>query len=99
MNIANLTGLEYRTGLHYFYLHLNHISAISAIANLANLTVLYLQINRISDIGPWVQNEGLGTGNLVNVQVNPLIVVDTRDSMSRDSTPCFFTIVWRKLQV
>jgi len=72
LNIANLTGLEYRTGLRYFYLHLNHISAISAIANLANLTVLYLQINRISDIGPLVQNEGLGTGDLVNVQVNSL---------------------------
>jgi Leucine-rich repeat (LRR) protein len=72
LNIADLTGLEYCTNLHYLYLYLNHISDISPIANLANLTVPYLQINQISDIGPLVQNEGLGTGDLVNVQVNPL---------------------------
>jgi hypothetical protein len=63
--------LEYCTDLHYLYLCLDRISDISPIANLANLTVLYLQINQISDIGPLVQNEGPGTGDLVNVQVNP----------------------------
>jgi Leucine-rich repeat (LRR) protein len=72
LNEANLTALEYCADLRYLYLYLNHMSDNSPIANLANLAVFYLQINQISDIGPSVQNEGLGTGDLVDVQVNPL---------------------------
>jgi Leucine-rich repeat (LRR) protein len=72
LNVANLARLGYCTDLHYLYRYLKHISDISAIANHTNLAVLYIQINQISDIGPSVQNEGLGTGDLVDVQVNPL---------------------------
>lgn len=72
MNIANLTELEYCTNLHYLYLYLNHISDILPPANLSMLKELHIYDNQISDISPLVQNEGLGTGDLVNLQVNPL---------------------------
>lgn len=47
--------------------------------NIASLTGLeyctnlyYLCLNHINDVSPLVENEGLGTGGLVNLQVNPL---------------------------
>ena len=72
MNIANLTGLEYCTNLHYLYLYLNHISDILPLANLAMLRELHIYDNQISDISPLVQNEGLAEGDMVYLQQNPL---------------------------
>ena len=48
------------------------MSDILPLANLAMLRELHIYDNKISDISPLVQNEGLGTGDLVNLQVNPL---------------------------
>ena len=80
MNIANGTGLEYCTNLHYLYLYLNHISDISSIPNLANPTALYLQINQISDIDLFVQNEELGTGEWVDLTAQtPVLVYQLSD--------------------
>jgi len=64
--IANLTSLT------WLGLYSNQVSDISSLANLTSLTLLYLHDNQISDIRPLVQNEGLGTGDLVNLQANPL---------------------------
>jgi hypothetical protein len=36
------------------------------------LTKLSLGYNEITDIGPLVENEGLGSGDVVNLFVNPL---------------------------
>ena len=62
-NLTNLTKL---------YLGNNRISDISALSNLTNLTVLRLFDNSISDISPLVANTGLGAGDLVDVERNPL---------------------------
>jgi len=72
LNIANLTGLEYCTNLHYLYLYLNHISDILPLANLAMLREPHIYDNQISDIAPLVENEGLGAGDEVSLTDNPL---------------------------
>ena len=50
----------------------NQISDISPLANLTSVTDLFLDGNQISDISPLVQNEGLGTGDYINLLSNPL---------------------------
>ena len=49
-NIADLTGLEYCTGLQELYLCRNQISNISAVTNLTGLTRLELGDNQVSNI-------------------------------------------------
>jgi len=64
--LANLTNLTVLSS------GWNQIEDISALANLTSLTELYLRSNQISDIRPLVQNEGLGTGDEVALNENPL---------------------------
>ena len=76
MNIANLTGLEYCTNLHYLYLYLNHISDILPLANLTNLTILSLNSNQISDISPLANITNLTWLNLDSnqiIDIKPLV--------------------------
>ena len=68
-DISAVTGL---TNLTYLGLWHNSISDISAVTGLTNLTSLYLDTNSISDISPLVTNTGLGDGDTINVQGNPL---------------------------
>ena len=69
-DISAVTGL---TNLTWLNLWGNPISDISPVAGLTNLTDLYLGGgNNISDISPLVANTGLGKGDTVNVQSNPL---------------------------
>ena len=58
-NIADLTGLEYATGLTTLNLMNNQIIDISPLADLASLTTLNLVDNQISDISPLVSLTGL----------------------------------------
>ena len=71
-NISNLTGLEHAINLIWLNLGYNSISDISAVSGLTNLTLLYLRDNSILDISPLVANTGLGSGDVVLVQANPL---------------------------
>jgi hypothetical protein len=48
------------------------------LADLTSLTELHLWDNEISDIYPLVQNTGLGAGDIVDVELNPL----TSDSIA-----------------
>ena len=64
--LANLTNLT------VLFLIDNWLSDVSPLANLTNLTSLYLWNNHISDISPLVTNTGLGTGDTVGLQDNPL---------------------------
>ena len=50
--IADLTGLEFATGLTRLYLERNQISDVSSLAGLTNLTHLNLSNNAIVDISP-----------------------------------------------
>ncbi len=68
-DIAVLAGL---TNLETLFLKSNNISDISALAGLTNLRGLTLQGNNISDISPLVANAGLGEGDSVFVDRNPL---------------------------
>jgi Leucine-rich repeat (LRR) protein len=70
--ISDISSLADFTNLTELHLGNNQISDISPLANFTNLIRLSLRNNQISDISPLVQNEGLGTGDLVNLQANPL---------------------------
>ena len=51
---------------------MNEISDISPLVDLTNLNKLRLWDNQISDISPLVQNEGLGSGDYIDLLDNPL---------------------------
>jgi Leucine-rich repeat (LRR) protein len=70
--ISNVSPLEGLTKLTYLYLGRNEISDIAALTGLNSLTRLSLTHNRISDISPLVQNAGLGAGDEVWLEYNPL---------------------------
>jgi hypothetical protein len=70
--ISDISPLASLTNLTWLGLNINQISDITPLANLTNLTSLYLSDNLITDISPLVQNEGLGTGDHVNLDGNPL---------------------------
>jgi len=67
-----ITSLSNLTNLTYLSLHANQISDISVLANFTDLMWLYLQNNLITNIYPLTQNGGLGTGDRVYLDGNPL---------------------------
>ena len=69
LDISAVAGL---TNLTRLYLEHNSVSDISAVAGLTKLTELNLWDNNVSDISPLVANVGLGSGDTINVQNNPL---------------------------
>ena len=71
-SITDLTGLEGATKLTWLELHNNFISDISPLKGLTNLRRLELHNNFISDISPLVANTGLGPGDVIIVNGNPL---------------------------
>jgi hypothetical protein len=70
--VSGIAPLANLTKLIYLSLHSNQISDISVLANLINLMWLYLQNNDITNIYPLAQNGGLGTGDRVYLDGNPL---------------------------
>ena len=42
------------------------------LSGLTRLESLFLRDNQISDAGPLVENQGLGEGDVVNLEANPL---------------------------
>ena len=68
-DVSAVSGLTNLTELH---LEDNSITDISAVSGLTNLTKLYLWGNNISDISPLVANTGLGSGDEILLQRNPL---------------------------
>ena len=68
-DVAPLAGL---TQLRELHICDNSISDVSPLAALTNLEELFLSINSISDLTPLVVNPGLGAGDRVNVERNPL---------------------------
>ena len=68
-DISALAGL---TSLIRLGLEGNEISDISALAGLTNLTWMRLRGNHISDLSPLVTNTGLGSGDQVLLNGNPL---------------------------
>ena len=71
-NITDMSAVSGLTRLTHLGLGSNSITDISAVSGLINLTKLYLWGNNISDISPLVANTGLGSGDEILVQRNPL---------------------------
>ncbi len=70
--MSNLTGLEYANNLTFLHLERTNIADISAVEKLTNLAELNLSDNNIEDLSPLVANTGLGGGDLIVVDRNPL---------------------------
>lgn len=68
-NISPLANLDY---LRTLELENNQIQDISALENLPSLMELELEDNQISDIAPLVNNPGIGRGDWVDLDGNPL---------------------------
>ena len=68
-DISSVAGLTNLTGLG---LGGNNVSDVSAVSGLTNLTLIDLSGNSISDVSPIVANAGLGEGDIVIVEGNPL---------------------------
>ena len=71
-DISNISAISGLTKLTDFELNGNNISNISPVSGLTNLAWLGLAGNSISDLSPLVSNMGLGEGDFVSVEVNPL---------------------------
>ena len=71
-NISDISAVVGLTNLTRLDLGRNNISDISAVVGLTNLTRLDLGRNNISDISPLVANTGLGSGDTVDMEGNPL---------------------------
>ena len=70
--VRRLAGIGAAANLARLHLDGQRIVDISELAGLANLTDVRLAYNRIEDIGPLVANEGLGEGDVIRLQGNPL---------------------------
>ena len=71
-NITDISSLVELTHLTYLELGYNHILDISSLSGLTHLTYLGLVGNSVSDISPLIANTGLGGGDSVYMQQNPL---------------------------
>jgi len=71
-NISDLTPLTKLVNTEWLYMADNQITDITPLKNLVNLTRLRLWNNQITDIKPLVDNEGLGQGDVVSLDNNPL---------------------------
>ena len=71
-NISDISPVAGLTNLRGLSLQTNNISDISAVVGLINLMHLNLGGNSILDIAPLVANSGLGSGDQVFLEENPL---------------------------
>ena len=70
--ISDLSPLADLTHLSRLALNSNSISDLSPLVGLTNLRWMRIAENNITDLSPLVANTGLGAGDVVNVQSNPL---------------------------
>ncbi len=71
-SITDLTPLSGLIRLERLYLSRNRLTDLKPLSGLTSLRSLSLSVNSITDISPLVSNTGLGTGDLVDVENNPL---------------------------
>ena len=71
-NISDISALEGLTKLRSLNLGDNSVSDLSPVAGLTDLTWVVLAANNITDLSPLVENTGLGIGDEVNLNGNPL---------------------------
>ena len=71
-SVSDISAVADLTNLTRLNLWGNSVSDLSPVERLTKLTELWLGDNNISDLSPLVANTGLGSGDTVNVQSNPL---------------------------
>ena len=71
-SVSDISPLARLSNLRLLDLGENSISNISVLAGLINLSGLWIDNNLISDLSPLVANSGLGSGDTVDVDRNPL---------------------------
>ena len=77
--ISDISALAGLTRLQYLNLDYNQISDISALAGLTQLDTLTIYSNQVTNLLPLVNNPGIGTGDMLYVDSNPL------DAISRNT--------------
>ena len=70
--VSDLSPLAGLTNLKRLFLWDNSVSDLSPLVELNGLTYLQIVANLVSDLSPLVANTGLGDGDVVDVQENPL---------------------------
>ncbi|MCA9445222.1 MAG: leucine-rich repeat domain-containing protein, partial [Candidatus Omnitrophica bacterium] len=70
--VCNLSSLRNLHDLEILNLRGNRVIGIAPLAGLTSLTSLNLYNNNIRDIQPLVENSGLGEGDWININENPL---------------------------
>ena len=70
--ITDISSLASLTGLYRLEMYDNQITDISPLSGLIRLVGLGLGRNHITDIAPLVSNRGLGSGDGVDLESNPL---------------------------
>jgi Leucine-rich repeat (LRR) protein len=71
-NISDISGIEYCTNLVTLNLEDNQLVDLSDLIGLANLNWIGLSNNQIVNINALVQNSGIGSGDTVYLNGNPL---------------------------
>ncbi|MDE0299504.1 MAG: leucine-rich repeat domain-containing protein [Candidatus Poribacteria bacterium] len=71
-NISDISPLSGLINLEFLFLAGNQLSGISTLSDLTNLKALSVAVNSISDISPLLANPGLGEGDTLFLQKNPL---------------------------
>ncbi len=71
-DISDVTPLAGLTKLKVVYVEFNDVSDLSPFSGLTALEQLYLRSNNISDISPLLLNSGLGSGDKLGLNQNPL---------------------------
>jgi len=79
--ITNITPLQNLTNLEYLDVGHNEITDITPLKDLTNLKELYLDRNDITDIQPLVDNEGIGSGDYVDIRYNYLDLTPGSEDM------------------
>ncbi len=72
LGIADLSGMEYMSSLSWVNLAFNQISDLIPLTGLTALSWLDLTENQVSELQPLVNNPGLGTGDELWLEFNPL---------------------------
>ena len=70
--ISDISSLSALTQLRQVILGFNSITDISALSSLADLETIDLTHNQVSDITALVNNAGIGSGDVVRIEQNPL---------------------------
>jgi Leucine-rich repeat (LRR) protein len=70
--VQDLSSLSQMKKLSWIALEQNKIIDLSSLQNLPNIQYIRLWDNQISDIKPLVENQGIGKGDIVGLDGNPL---------------------------